>query len=101
METASYLMIDSAEIPQPVAPNHSYLFGHLLYFKSVLDRLPKGAHYQYGFATIARECFTETGAFYMDLWPMSGLFLTVVSPKIGVEITQTNPKLTSERPQLL
>jgi cytochrome P450 len=84
-----------------VAPNHSFFFGHLLYLKSVLDRLPKDAHYQYGFATIAREVFYDTGAFYMDLWPMSGLFLTVVSPKIGVEITQTNPKLTSERPRLL
>jgi hypothetical protein len=41
--------------------------------------------------TIAREAFYDTGAFYMDLWPMSGLFLTVVSPKIDVEITQTNP----------
>jgi cytochrome P450 len=37
----------------------------------------------------------------MDLWPMSGLFLTVVSPKIATEITQTNPKLTSDRPELL
>lgn len=37
----------------------------------------------------------------MDLWPMSGLFLTVVSPKVGVEITQENPLLTSERPFLL
>lgn len=32
---------------------------------------------------------------------MSGLFLTVVSPKPAVEITQTNPALTSERPELL
>jgi cytochrome P450 len=63
--------------------------------------LPKDAHYQYGFATIAREVFSDSGAFYMDLWPMSGLFLTIVSPKIGVEITQTNPKLTSDRPKLL
>ena len=84
-----------------MAPNHSFLFGHLLYLKTFLDRLPKGAHYQYGFATIAREEFNHTGAFYMDLWPMSGLFLTVVSPKIGVEITQGNPRLTSERPLLL
>jgi cytochrome P450 len=84
-----------------VAPNHSFVFGHLLYLKSVLDRLPKDAYYQYGFATIAREAFYDTGAFYMDLWPMSGLFLTIVSPTIGVEVTQTNPKLTSERPKLL
>jgi cytochrome P450 len=86
---------------QPVAPGHSFIFGHLLYLKSFLDRLPTGAHYQYGFATIAREKFHDTGAFYMDLWPMSGLFLAVVSPKIGTEITQSNPRLTSERPRLL
>lgn len=54
-----------ANIRQPVAPNHSFIFGHLLFLKSVLDRLPSGAHYQYGFATIAREKFHETGAFYM------------------------------------
>lgn len=77
------------------------MFGHLLYLKSYLDRLPKDAHYQYGFAAIAREGFQDTGAFYMDLWPMSGLFLTVVSPKIGIEITQANSALTSERPKLL
>ncbi|KAK4225249.1 hypothetical protein QBC38DRAFT_268495 [Podospora fimiseda] len=82
-------------------PNHSFLFGHLFYFKSFLDRLPKGAHYQFGFATIAREVFSDTGAFYMDLWPMSGLIFTVVSPPIGVQITQENPALTSERPELL
>jgi cytochrome P450 len=86
---------------QPTAPNHSFLFGHLLYLKSILDRLPKDAHYQFGFATIAREEFAHEGAFYMDLWPMSGLFLAVVSPKIATEITQNNPKLTSDRPQLL
>ncbi|KAH8698046.1 sterigmatocystin biosynthesis P450 monooxygenase StcS [Phaeosphaeriaceae sp. PMI808] len=98
---ARMLLITRRRQGLPVAPNHSFFFGHLLHLKSVLDRLPSDAHYQYGFATIARESFYETGAFYMDLWPMSGLFLTVVSPAIGVEITQTNPKLTSERPYLL
>jgi cytochrome P450 len=67
----------------------------------VLDRLPKDAHYQFAFATIAREELAAGGAFYMDLWPMSGLFLTVVSPNVATEITQTNPKLTSDRPKLL
>lgn len=93
--------MESAKFSQPVAPNHSYVFGHLLYLKSVLDRLPNNVHRQEIFATIARECFMETGAFYIDLWPMSGLYLIIVSPKTGVEITQTNPKLTSERPELL
>jgi cytochrome P450 len=86
---------------QPTAPNHSFLFGHLLYLKSALDRQPQDAHYQFGFTTIAREEFAAEGAFYMDLWPMSGLFLTVVSPKVAIQCTQTNPKLHSERPELL
>jgi hypothetical protein len=40
-----------------VAPNHFFLFGHLLYFKSVLDRLPKDAHYQYGFTVLSETGF--------------------------------------------
>lgn len=32
---------------------------------------------------------------------MSGLLFAVVSPKIGMEITQQNPRLTSERPKQL
>ncbi|KAJ4347925.1 uncharacterized protein N0V89_009297 [Didymosphaeria variabile] len=98
---ARMLLINRRRQGLPTAPNHSFLFGHLLYLKSVLDRHPKDAHYQFGFAAIAREKFASEGAFYMDLWPMSGLFLTVTSPKVATEITQTNPKLTSDRPQLL
>lgn len=66
-----------------------------------MDALPKGAHYQYIFGDIAREHFTEEGVFYMDLWPMSGLFLTVISPNTAVEVTQTNSNLSMERPFLL
>ncbi|KAM7222488.1 sterigmatocystin biosynthesis P450 monooxygenase [Rhypophila decipiens] len=94
-------LIDRRRRGLPVAPGHSFLFGHLLYLKSQLDRLPSDAHYEYGFATIAEDEFRDTGAFYMDLWPMSGLFLTVVSPQMATEITQVNPALTSERPKLL
>ncbi|KAF2726543.1 sterigmatocystin biosynthesis P450 monooxygenase StcS [Polyplosphaeria fusca] len=98
---ARMLLIQRRRQGLPTAPNHSFLFGHLLYLKTILDRLPKDAHYQFGFATIAREEFASEGAFYMDLWPMSGLFLAVVSPKIATEITQTNPQLSSDRPELL
>jgi hypothetical protein len=86
---------------QPTAPNHSFLFGHLLYLKSVLDQLPKVVHYHFAFATIVREDFASEGAFYINLWPMSGHFHTVVSPKVATEITLTNPKLTSDHPELL
>lgn len=53
------------------------------------------------FGDIAREHFYNEGAFYLDLWPMSGLFLTVVSPTTAISVTQTNPNLSSERPALL
>ena len=32
---------------------------------------------------------------------MSGLYLAIVSPQIGSQVTQLNPNLTSERPKLL
>ena len=66
-----------------------------------MDALPKGAHYQYMFGDIAREHFMKEGVFYLDLWPMSGLFLTVISPSTAVEVTQTSANLSAERPFLL
>ncbi|KAH7378408.1 sterigmatocystin biosynthesis P450 monooxygenase StcS [Phaeosphaeria sp. MPI-PUGE-AT-0046c] len=98
---ARMLLIRHRRQGLPKAPNHSFFFGHLLYLKSILDRLPSDAHYQFGFATIAREEFPSEGAFYIDPWPMSGLFLTVVSPQVATKITQTDPRLTSDRPELL
>lgn len=94
-------MIDLTDERQPVAPGHNFLFGHLLYLKKWNDALPQGAHYQYIFGDIARELFSNEGAFYLDLWPMSGLLLGVVSPTTAISITQTNPHLSSERPALL
>jgi hypothetical protein len=87
--------------PQPVAPGHSFLFGHLLYFKGYLDRLPKDAHYHYAPAEIGTEHFAETGAYYLDLWPMTGITLIIISPKIGTQVTQTNPRVNCKRPKLL
>jgi cytochrome P450 len=72
-----------------------------LYLLSVIKRLPKDAHYQYAFALIAREKFYNEGCFYIDLWPIQGLFLVTVSPKMGIETTQTNPALHSHRAPLL
>ena len=66
-----------------------------------MKRLPKDAHYQYALASIAREHFYEEGCYYIDLWPISGLFLVTVSPKMGIETTQTNPALHSLRDPLL
>jgi hypothetical protein len=72
---------------QPVAPGHSFLFGHLLYLKTYLDRIPKDAHYQYAFGEIGLEHFSDTGAYYMDLWPMTGATLLIISPTVGTQVT--------------
>jgi len=83
-----------------VAPGHSFFFGHLLYLKSMLDRLPRNAHYQYALGDVAREHFSKEGVYYIDLWPVSGLFLTVVSPNVANQI-HANPEISMERPSLL
>lgn len=67
----------------------------------MLDRLPRGAHFQYAFGDIARQHFTEQGALYIDLWPLSGLFLATVSPQVAVQAAQTNLTLATERPYLI
>ena len=85
---------------KPVAPNHSLLFGHLLYLKSMIDKLPKNAHYQYALGDIARAHFSKEGVFYIDLWPVSSLFLIVISPNVAIQI-HTNPGMSMERPSLL
>ncbi|KUJ23773.1 sterigmatocystin biosynthesis P450 monooxygenase StcS [Mollisia scopiformis] len=72
----------------PVAPGHNFLFGHLLLLKKYSEKLPKDAHYQYIIGDIYSDHFQKEGAFYIDLWPMSGLCFV-------------NPKLAIERPRLL
>jgi len=85
----------------PVAPNHSFLFGHLRSLKSVLSRLPPDVHFQQAIAEIAREHFSETGVFYLDLWPLSELWLVVVSPKVATQVTQSNLKIAYDRPKMI
>lgn len=38
--------------------------------------------------------------FYIDLWPVSGLFLINVSPNVAIQI-HANPEISMERPSLL
>ena len=66
-----------------------------------MDGPPKGAHYQYLFCDIMREHFAKEGMFYIDLWPVSGLYLAVVSPSVATQVTQTNPNLSMERHPML
>ena len=53
------------------------------------------------FGDIARKYFVKEGAYYIDMWPMSGLFLTVVSPTTANQVTQGNPNISMGKPTLL
>ena len=66
-----------------------------------MDTLPEKCHYQYAFREIARHHFINEGVYYVDLWPISSLFLIVVSPDVAVQATQVNSSLAIERPYLL
>lgn len=66
----------------------------------MIDKLPRNAHYQSAFGDIARQHFANEGVFYIDLWPVSGLFLIVVSPNVATQI-HANPGMSMERPSLL
>ncbi|CAG8949870.1 hypothetical protein HYFRA_00004198 [Hymenoscyphus fraxineus] len=85
----------------PVAPNHSFFFGHLLYLKKYVDKLPPEAHYLYPISDIYLENFQKEGAFYLDMWPINPLFLAVFSPDTATSVTQTNPHICSQRPETL
>ncbi|KAI4224625.1 MAG: hypothetical protein L6R40_008429, partial [Gallowayella cf. fulva] len=84
----------------PVAPNHSFLFGHLLYFKAALKSLPPNAHYQNALGDIARQHFQHEGCYYIDMWPISGVILVNVSPHVATQI-HANPEMSMQRPPLL
>ncbi|KAL9594371.1 MAG: hypothetical protein Q9219_007065 [cf. Caloplaca sp. 3 TL-2023] len=84
----------------PVAPGHSFLFGHLLFFKKALDKLPPNAHYQNALGDIARQYFLHEGCYYIDMWPVSGILFVIVSPHMANQI-HANPNMSMQRPELL
>ncbi len=86
---------------QPVAPNHSFLFGHLLFIQSVMDTLPKDAHQNLAFGEAARRYFADEGAYYIDLWPFSEPMLIVVSAALATQATQTLANIAAQRPHFL
>jgi cytochrome P450 len=53
------------------------------------------------FSDIYKESFQDGSAFYLDMWPLSPLFLAVVSPTTATTVTQTNPKISARKPDLL
>lgn len=66
----------------------------------MMDALPKDAHYELAFGDILRQEFASEGVCYLDMWPLSGLYLAVMSPKVATQATQTS-SLACERPTLL
>ena len=65
-----------------------------------MDALPKDAHYELAFGDIARKYFSKEKAFYIDLWPLSGLYLVLTSLTAANQATQTSA-IACERPRLL
>lgn len=53
------------------------------------------------FADIAHEHFSDTGVYYIDLWPASGMMLIVTSPLVATQVAQTNKTLFSDRAFML
>ncbi|KAF7951336.1 hypothetical protein EAE96_006652 [Botrytis aclada] len=98
---ARMLMIKLQKQGCPVAPGHSFLFGHLLLLGKMSRRLPKDAHYQYMFGEIYRDHFESTGVYYLDLWPMTGLFMCIHSPTTAISVTQTNTLIAARKVDLL
>ncbi len=84
-----------------MAPNHSFLFDHLLYLKTFLYRLPKDAHYTYSFVDIYRDQFQKEGVFYLDLWPISGAIMVAFSSSVAMATLVTKYSLAISRPDIL
>ncbi|TEY37144.1 hypothetical protein BOTCAL_0529g00010 [Botryotinia calthae] len=97
----SFSMNANQQHLQPVAPGHSFLFGHLLLLGNMSKRLPKDAHYQYMFSEIYRDHFESTGVYYLDLWPMIGFFMCIHSPTTAISVMQTNTLITARKVDLL
>lgn len=86
---------------QPVAPGHSFILGHLLYLKDRIDNIPNKAHYFYAFGDIYLSHFQDEGVFYLDMWPVAGLMLVVISPPAATEAFQSNHLTSMRKPDML
>ena len=84
----------------PVAPDHNFFFGHLLYLKSYLDKLPSNAHYQYAMGDIGLDHFSKEGCFYLDTWPVTGLILLNFSPQVAAQSLNSGA-IALNRPSIL
>lgn len=48
-----------------------------------------------------RHHFIDEGVYYIDMWPISGVFLIVTSPGVAVHAMQVSRSLAIEKPSLL
>jgi cytochrome P450 len=65
-----------------------------------MKKLPPKGHYQLALGDIAREHFPSEGLFYLDLWPVSTIFLVNVSPNVSNQI-HANPALSMDKHEML
>ena len=75
----------------------SWVFGHLLASKNIMNSLPKDVHIKIVTAELAHQ-FQDTNMFYMDLWPFARTMLVTASPSPASKITQV---LNLPKPKLL
>jgi cytochrome P450 len=68
-------------------PEFSWIMGHLLAAKPVMDALPSDVHVNVATTELSRM-FTKTDAFYLDFWPFSRTILVISSPLAAMQVTQ-------------
>lgn len=79
-------------------PPHNFIFGHLIFLQSILKHVPSDLHKVLYFGEILQRDFAKQGIYYVDLWPFSEPFAMVMSPTLATQATQTNSKISMERP---
>ena len=72
-------------------PPYHPLFGHLLFCKNILSKLPKDAHPNYLPDMIRRTAPDLGPIYYLDTWPLGEQMLIVASPNTLYQISQEHP----------
>ena len=67
-------------------PPFSWLAGHMLAVKTVMEKLPANAATHYTFADIALQ--SKESMFYVDFWPISDPLLVITSPFAAEQLSK-------------
>ncbi|KAH7126605.1 cytochrome P450 [Dendryphion nanum] len=70
-------------------PEWSWLLGHSLVAKAVVERLPADAMIDNTITAIARD-FSKSDMFYLDFWPMTVPMLIVNNPEAAIQANQVH-----------